>query len=104
MTPPGVRVDRGDASDGSAKLVGEVRDRPGECHDLIVDRADTGGYIIDRAVGFLCRRSRSGCCDALLFQPLLGERRRQLVDLRRCRGLLLGESAAQRRHRQDYRG
>ncbi len=85
LAPPGVRVDRGDAGGGSLELVGQIRDGAGERNDLLVDRAGTGIYVVlERIVGLLRRRS-SGLCHALLFQPLLGEQRQQLVGLWRQR-------------------
>ena len=102
LAPLGVRVDRGDARGGSLELAGQIRDGAGERHNLIVDRADTGAYIVDRVVGLLHRKGWSRLCHALLFQPLLSELCRQLVDLWRCRRRLLRRGAARQHGCQDY--
>jgi len=103
LTPPGVRIDSGDAGDGSLELVRQTGGGASECDDLIADRVGGGVYVVSERISGRLRRRSSGLCLSLLSQPFPGERRQQLVYLWRFRGLLRGESTTRRRHRQDYR-
>ena len=63
--------------------MGQTRDGASERNDLIVDRLGTGIYVVlERIVDLLRRRGSRDLCHALLSEPLLGERRQQVIDLR----------------------